>query len=175
MLNRLDVLIQTNVTLLDQALSLVARIDDRAYSESPAGFAPHRVGAHLRHVLDFYACLFDGVMSGRIDYGARRRDRAVESSRRAGFARIFRVIRRLEKNSLSEAVLRVRLEDAPEGVDNAFMPSSTARELQALSSHTIHHFAMIALTLAAHGVDVAPDFGVAPSTLRHAARQAEAA
>jgi hypothetical protein len=35
-----------------------------------------------------------------------------------------------------------------------------------LCSHAVHHFALIAMILRAHGIDVDPKFGVAPSTLR---------
>jgi hypothetical protein len=45
--------------------------------------------------------------------------------------------------------------------------SSTARELGFLLSHTIHHFALIAMTLQSLGVNVDPAFGVSPSTLRY--------
>jgi hypothetical protein len=38
--------------------------------------------------------------------------------------------------------------------------------LQVLSSHTIHHFALMAVTLRLHGVQIDPKFGMAPSTLR---------
>jgi len=55
------------------------------------------------------------------------------------------------------------------------MESSVSRELQVLSSHTIHHFALIAMTLRLHGVEMDPDFGMAPSTLRYLAHAAEAA
>jgi hypothetical protein len=41
------------------------------------------------------------------------------------------------------------------------------RELQYLLSHTIHHYAIIGSILRAQGVEPGPDFGVAPSTLRH--------
>ena len=51
-----------------------------------------------------------------------------------------------------------------------------SRELQVLSSHTVHHFALIAVTLRMHGVEMDPDFGMAPSTLRYlASKTAEAA
>ncbi len=177
MSNRLDLLIDTNVGWLDQALDLLARIDDRIFRQSPAGFVPHRVGAHLRHVLEFYERFLDGVPSGLVDYDARRRDLSVESSRRAAFRRSLQIIHGLEelRGPAADAALRVRIEDAPEDLSDPFLDSSVARELQVLSSHTIHHFALIAVTLAAHGVAAAPEFGVAPSTLRHNARRAEAA
>ena len=70
----------------------------------------------------------------------------------------------------------VRMEDAePNAVRDSFMESSVSRELQVLSSHTVHHFALIAVTLRAHGVHMDPDFGMAPSTLRHLASQAREA
>jgi hypothetical protein len=39
--------------------------------------------------------------------------------------------------------------------------------LQFLLSHTVHHFALMALILRAQGADPGDDFGVAPSTLEH--------
>ena len=51
-------------------------------------------------------------------------------------------------------------------VQDRFLTSSIGRELQILSSHTIHHFALIAMTLRAMGYHVDRDFGMAPSTLR---------
>ena len=46
----------TNIGLLQQALSLVRRMEDAKFSASPKGLEPHRVGSHLRHVLEFYDC-----------------------------------------------------------------------------------------------------------------------
>jgi hypothetical protein len=69
------------------------------------------------------------------------------------------------------------MEDAEDsGVRDDVMESTVTRELQVLSSHTVHHFALIALTLRAHGVQIEPDFGTTPSTLRYrASKIAEAA
>ena len=61
--------------------------------------------------------------------------------------------------------IAVRPEDAPNA--DEFLQSTIARELQVLSSHSIHHFALIAVTLQAFGVSVPPSFGVARSTLRY--------
>jgi hypothetical protein len=69
------------------------------------------------------------------------------------------------------------MEDADsDAVREGFMESSISRELQVLSSHTVHHFALIAITLRTHGVELDSDFGMAPSTLRYlASKTAEAA
>jgi len=177
--SRLSKLIEMNVCWLRQALTLLDRLDDQAYSMSPPGLDPHRAGAHLRHVLEFYQCFLEGLESLHIDYDSRRRNAAIEQSRSAAADAIQSIIRALETHTEldGEATLWVRLEDAGAGVvAEPHMESSISRELQVLSSHTIHHFALIAVTLRLHGVEIDPSFGVAPSTLRYlASRGSEAA
>ena len=177
--SRQSTLVQTNVRWLRQALRLLEGLDDTVYSTTPRGFAPHRAGAHLRHVLDFYQCFLNGVGSSHIDYDSRRRDEAVEYSRDAASAAIWSIIRSLETSHelRGERIIWVKMEDAdPHAVRESFMESSISRELQVLSSHTVHHFALIAMTLRMHGVEMDPDFGMAPSTLRYlASKTAEAA
>lgn len=182
-MNAQSALVEMNRRWLRQALDLLGLLDQRQFSTSPKGMAPHRVGSHLRHIVEFYECFLDGLDPTHIDYDARRRDLTLESSVAVAADRICRIIVRLESEAAlqHDGVLFVRMEDAA-GFDlvDPFLMSSVARELMTLSSHTIHHFALIAMTLRAHGVAVNPDFGVAPSTLRHreqkqAERAAEAA
>ena len=173
MANATQALILTNVRWLKQALTLLDRVGDQAYADPPAGFAPHRAGGHLRHILEFYQCFLDGMATLHIDYDLRRRDRAVEVSRAAAAATIRSIVSRLESSAdlHCDATVWVREEDGDQ-----FLESSLNRELQVLSSHTIHHFALLALTLRLHGVDLDPEFGMAPSTLRFLRKQtAEAA
>lgn len=169
------ILVELNVRWLRQALVVIEGLDDLAYGSSPPGFAPHRVGGHLRHILEFYQCFIDGTEPGIIDYDARQRNKAIEQSVRAATAAICGIIRFFETSLLcGEARVRVRMEDAPAaGCD--LMESSISRELQILSSHTIHHFALIAMTLRLHGVEIDPEFGMAPSTLRYMADASKAA
>ena len=162
-------LISTNVAWLKQALSLVQQLDDVTFRSSPQGLAPHRVGSHLRHVLEFYECFLDGLRSLTVDYDARQRSHSVETSRDAAASKISSILGRLEENPWihSDSVMFVRMENAEASeVESPYLRSSLSRELQTLSSHTIHHFALIAITLRLHGFEVEPDFGMSPSTLR---------
>ena len=171
-MDRLRALVEINLTWLRQAEELLENIGSSQYAQAPPGFEPHRVGAHLRHVVEFYGCFFEGLERGQIDYDARRRDQSVEHSRQEAAAAIRLITCRFKTSTRlrGDAVVRVRMEDADARlVQDPFVTSSIHRELQVLSSHTIHHFALIAMTLLAHGVPVAADFGVAPSTLRHRA------
>jgi len=169
---RQSALIEANTRWLRQALHLLERLDDIVYSAAAPGFAPHRAGAHLRHVLEFYQCFLDGLDSSHIDYDSRRRDESIERSRHTAAIAIRSIIHSLNTMATirEERIVWVRMEDAEGiGLYDSFMESSVSRELQVLSSHTIHHFALIAMTLQAHGVQMDPDFGMAPSTLRHMA------
>jgi hypothetical protein len=174
-IQRQEHLIAVNIAWLRQAEALLDRIGDAVYTSSPRGLAPHKAGGHLRHILEFYECFLAGLAGGRIDYDARKRDLSVETSRTAAQQRIRWFIHGLESEPALriDSVVSVRIEDlAGSRIADPFLVSSVGRELQVLSSHTIHHFALMAMTLRALGVPVDPDFGMAPSTLRYRASQA---
>ena len=170
--SRRTVLIQINIRWLRQALRLLDIVDESTYRTT-------RTGAHLRHVVEFYQCFLDGLEFSHIDYDARRRDETIERLREAAAQAIRDTIHTLETEPelAGERIVWVRMEDAEaNGVRDCFMESSISRELQILSSHTVHHFALIAMMLRLQGVDLDADFGVAPSTLRYrAVKTAEAA
>jgi len=175
---RQNLLIEANVAWLCQGKELLEQIDDATYTASSRSFSTHRVGGHLRHILEFYECFLDGMESSHIDYDSRKRDVSLETHRCAALAKIDSIIHalRTERALLSDRIVWVRMEDAQAvEVSEIFMISSTGRELQTLSSHTIHHFALIAMTLRAMGYEVDRDFGVAPSTLRYRVAQERAA
>ena len=177
LLNRQNALLDSNIASLHQALAIVEAIDDVTFTTSPSALAPHRVGSHLRHILEFYQCFLDGLSALHIDYDARKRNESLQNDRIVAADTIRSIINQLERTPilLTDCILWVRMEDAIDLHNrDCFMTSSIGRELQVLSSHTIHHFALIAMTLRAHGVSVAPDFGMAPSTLRYAASKAAA-
>lgn len=178
-MHRRDALIETNIGWLRQALELLDWVDDTAFATSPARMEPHRVGAHLRHIIEFYVAFLAGIASFHIDYDARRRDPEIERSRKAAADALRTIIHDLSSSPALRfnAIVWVRMEDAAAGaIHDPLMESSIDRELQVLSSHTIHHFALIAMTLRFHGIPMPPEFGMAPSTLRYqATRGAEAA
>src|SRR5689334_3085768 len=93
---RQSALIEINLRWLRQALRLVSHLDDIAYTASPRGMAPHRAGAHLRHILEFYQCFLQGLGDSHIDYDARRRDPLIERSREHAATAIRAILHALE-------------------------------------------------------------------------------
>ncbi len=166
------------VEVLRQGVALLERLDDRLYRE--AGALPVRsgVGSHVRHCVDFYRSFFAGLASGRVDYNQRERDARVERDRAYAIRQLNEVIESLldlpaEAGSTPLLVAPEDDEGAPTN-DAAWCLSTAAREMQFLLSHTIHHFALIALMLRLQGFEPGAEFGVNPSTLKHW-REAEAA
>ena len=61
----------------------------------------------------------------------------------------------------------VMLPLAAETTEGGVLVTSLARELEFLVSHTVHHYALVAVLAHAHGVIMPADFGMAPSTLKY--------
>jgi hypothetical protein len=158
--------IKSLIAELGRSIDLIDTLDELSYRRGGRS----SVGAQFRHDLDFAVCLLRGLATGRIDYNERERDTRVETDREYACARFGGVIRQLseiENRILGQSVL-VRSEVDP----TMWLPSSVARELEFVHSHTVHHHALIAEKLAAQGIETAAAFGVAPSTLEYWDRKA---
>ena len=157
-----------NVSLLEQARILLARIDDSAYVRASPLNPEGSVGRHLRHCLDFYRCLLDGLPLGRIDYTHRERAGEIELRREAAGERIRGLVDELQSlEVIAHRPVLVRDEEHRDAAPAGWSRSSLARELQFVASHTLHHLALIGMLLRSLGMEPGPGFGTAPSTLRH--------
>lgn len=158
-----------NIHFLEQGLDLLAALDDRQYA-APGLFGQASAGAHLRHVIDCYRCFLGGLESRKVDYDARERDRRIETDRDVAAGAIAQIIDRLQglTDSVLELDVQIQVDTAAwEQGKDLWTRSTGARELQFLLSHTVHHYALIALILRGHGFDPGNEFGVAPSTLEY--------
>ena len=157
------VLIEANAHVLHQGAALLMQLDDEQYTLTAAPLFAYGVGSHMRHCLDTYECILRGLPAGRVDYDRRERDELTARNRRHARTRLLHTLSRLQQIARLNAhrPLLAR-QDSPQ-----WTPSSLGRELQMALSHTVHHFALVALILRLQGVAVADDFGVAPSTLQH--------
>lgn len=162
------------VRVLEQGHALLGRLDDRLYTETAGLPVRSGVGSHVRHCLDFYQSLLEGVWTGRVDYNRRGRDELVARDRACAAARIEIVVEELRAlaDLPGETPLLVSPEDADASEGDAWCASTLARELQFLLSHTVHHHALVALILRLQGFEPGEEFGVTPSTLAHWRREA---
>lgn len=168
--------IRANLAVVHQGIALLSALDSPLFSSRDPAVFNSTVGGHLRHVLDHYTSFLDGLGDpAGIDYEKRARDLRIESECAHARACLALVADRLEKRlaeSSADRPVRVRMENpsGPEAV--AWSASSLSRELEFLLSHTVHHYALIAVICARLGHQPPAGFGMAPSTLRHQAAQA---
>ena len=167
------------VRVLEQGLALIERLDDDLYSGAAALPVQSGVGSHFRHCLDFFESFLAGVGSGRIDYERRERDPLVARDRAFAATKLRIIVSELRSLPVADgdARLLVSLEDVADASHDLprWCDSTVARELQFLLSHTVHHYALVALVLRLRGFEPGEEFGVAPSTLKFWKREEEAA
>lgn len=162
-------LIEANVLLLNQAAALLAGLPAPAYVKTSPMFLNAAIGGHMRHCLEHYHSLLRDLPEGAVDYDRRARDLVLETDVGMARAHLHTICERLAALHAKPAStgLRVRMDPGGPEAESAWQSSTLGRELQFLISHTVHHFALIAGLCHCHGLEVAKDFGYAPSTLRH--------
>lgn len=164
---------------LGQLSRVIAALDHAQYvskSCDPAFGAS--IGRHVRHILDHVANLDRAVSEGCVaDYESRARDSRLETDPALALAEVARLRDRLShlasidaerSTTISIAITR----DRPK----AILPSTLARELSFVLSHTVHHHAIVRTLLCELGLvaSIEPDFGLAPGTPRSSSPASDA-
>ncbi len=160
--------INDSVEALRQGEMLLQQLSDSAFNRPVDVVFGSTIGMHFRHNLDHYSCFLQGLDSGCIDYAARQRDIRLEQDRSYAVAETSRIRSEIKKllwrsNGMYLSIAR----DDGKGL----AATSIVRELEFLLSHTVHHYAIVAIICRLQGIKLDEDFGVAPSTLRHRSSQ----
>lgn len=158
--------VKANIETLQQAVDMLNTIDDSAYRAATHASFDFSLGSHLRHLYDHYQLLLDRYGSGRVDYDDRARDPRMETDRIYALDKINELIHRLENLEDRDMDLFIKM-DCKSACADPWTPSTLKRELMYLAIHDVHHFALIAFILKFEGIETAPGFGIAPSTLKH--------
>jgi hypothetical protein len=161
-----SVMIGEMIEVLQQGRDLLRQIDDNSFLCTIPPMFNYGIGSHIRHCLDFYTCFLRGLETAHIDYDNRERDEWVEKDRTAAIHKMDAIIKQMSELVITneQMIISVRLEDA--AINHQWSHSSIARELQSLKSHTIHHYALIAVLLRLQGIEPVEGFGVSTATLR---------
>ena len=132
------------------------------------------VGPHLRHCVEHFVCLLDGLNGEVIDYDSRARDEELETnpdSFRQTLARVETALDGLDPKSLTRVVCVRQIPS--EGADAVTVESTLARELLFLTNHTVHHIAIVRMLANALGVTLPESLALAPSTATYRANLVE--
>ncbi len=130
-----------------------------------AGRDHQPIGAHLRHSLEHMICFVQGLPDGLVDYDARARDEVMERDPavfRKALNELKDSIRSISPECLSDAI-RVR-QTASLDSEPVVLGSTVERELVFLSSHTIHHVALVVQFCREEGIELPEEISLAYST-----------
>ncbi|CZF80925.1 hypothetical protein GCE9029_02287 [Grimontia celer] len=148
-----------------QALELLHQLSDEQYNFVAAPYLQSSIGQHMRHILD----VVHAASAQEIDYDVRRRAHPVETDKEIAISEWRHLCEWLESlcEADMDAAIDVRHEVSLNRQAAAKSASTLGRELAFVSSHAVHHFALIRVSLSAQNISVAETFGLAPATLSH--------
>ena len=150
---------------LDDIAAVVMSLDDATYVARPIGGVSGSIGEHVRHCLDHIGALVAATGSRPLSYDHRERGTTVERDPAEALRLIMRLksaVDRWGSRAMDEPVCVVSMLTAAGETVTGW--STLGRELAFVSSHTIHHEAMIAVLLSLAGGEVPDRFGLAPGT-----------
>jgi len=137
----MNVIIQSTLKTLQKSQVLLDNLSNNQLCDATVSPYYSSIGTHIRHILDFYDCIFSTDAENRIDLTARSRNKDVESDCGCAQDYLNFIIGRLGSIALdiNEAVLVV--DDL--GLGKLEIPYTYGSLLAQANSHTIHHYAII--------------------------------
>ena len=163
--------------MLEQSIEVLSSLSDEHYIRKHPDTL-NSVGQHIRHIIDHYSALQDGVGKNEVsvsrtgdkvvhdlvDYDKRNRHCDIEFNRSVGIAEISKIISWLKSSFHQDKILNINAEVSINTQRSVRLKSSFSRELYHLMNHTLHHLAYIALLVKLEGIEVPGSTGVAPAT-----------
>lgn len=148
---------------------LITGLNDEQYCRRHELLNDSSIGQHVRHILEFYQCVFNGIETGTINYDSRKRDRQLETGRKNAIAIISEITTRLEEIKSDFNVSFIADYSSEMNKESIAITSSFYRELAYNLEHSIHHQALIKVAITEMQLTrlLADTFGYAPSTIRN--------
>jgi hypothetical protein len=158
----------SNITAdtLDQLKLITDQLSKEEFTRKLDILNHSSIGQHVRHVLEFYICLSEGIKTNIVNYDKRCRNLSIENDPNYAIIVLGELVDLFSNHHSNQAtVTNVTEFDGKEIAAN----SSVLRELIYLIEHSIHHYAIIAIALRnefSH-VQIPTNFGIAYSTAKH--------
>lgn len=152
---------------LEEIKDLINGLNQIQYQKELVSLNNSTVGKHIRHIVEFYICLFEGIENKSVNYDNRKRDIRLEQDIKFTINKINEIIVAI---SLVNKDSNLTMESNFSINNNNKIKISTSlyRELAYCLEHSIHHQAIIKIGLCELKLEnlISNSFGIAPSTLR---------
>ncbi|WP_062060596.1 DinB family protein [Aquimarina longa] len=149
---------------LNNAIALLNSIDSTTYQDTSVGPYFSSIGSHIRHTLDFFDCIINGLDSNNIDLTARKRDEILSKNKEFAITHIYDLQETLLSFIDVNTDYLIHVTDHM-GEGKVTVNYTLESILSHANSHAIHHYATIGYILDYLGVEVKiSGFGYNPTT-----------
>ncbi|TXG35076.1 DinB family protein [Seonamhaeicola maritimus] len=159
----MDIIIESTLQTLQKSRYLLEKLDDSDLCNTSISPYYSSVGTHVRHILDFYDCVFNITQENIVDLTARSRNRDVESQCCNALSYLSMIEDKLQSSKFEMDKVVTVIDDL--GLGKIEMQYTMASLFSQANSHTIHHYAIINYIL--EGLNITfedSDFGYNPTT-----------
>jgi hypothetical protein len=152
---------------LGQLKTVLIQTDVNQYKAPLQILSGSSVGMHVRHILEFYQCLLNGLVNRSVDYDARERDTRIEHDPEFACGLIQQLLHEIESLTQNLDITLYTSLDLSES--RQAIPSNFFRELIYMIEHSVHHMAILKMAYADSfsSIPIPSDFGIATSTLKY--------
>lgn len=151
---------------LERGIKLLNSISNQQYSNTSVAPYYSSIGGHMRHILDIFDCLFDGLPNGLVDLSARKRNEQVEVDIVEGINYFNSVLSKLGDLKSADLDQFILVSDDL-GLGVVTQNYTLGSLLIQAHSHATHHFASLGYIIAQLGIEIPDeDFGYNPTTPR---------
>jgi hypothetical protein len=159
----MNLITQSSLKTLQKTEVLLENLTNDQLSNASVSPYYSSIGSHIRHILDFYDCIFSLNSDNQIDLTARSRNKNVECNCDCAKSYSKSVIDKLLASTfnLNQSVLVI--DDL--GLGKTEIPYTFGALLAQANSHTIHHYAIINYIFDGLGIVINDsEFGYNPTT-----------
>ena len=134
-------ILQASHSTLQQSKSLLSKLSNSQLCDKSVSPYYSSIGSHIRHILDFYKCIFQGIDNGVVDLTKRERNNLVEEQCENANSYLIDILQRINNLEFESTDLIDVVDDL--GMGKVTMKYTIASLFSQANSHTIHHYAII--------------------------------
>ena len=159
----MDIILQASHSTLIKSKNLLSKLSDEQLCNCQVSPYHSSLGTHIRHILDFYTCIFNGLENNFVDLTNRDRDVMVENNCCYAAEYLDNILNKLETIQIdATAILKVN-DDLGNG--NVIIDYTIGALFAQANSHTIHHYAIINYILDRLDIEIEDEsFGFNPTS-----------
>jgi len=159
----MNVIVQSTLKTLQKSQVLLDNLSNPELCNATVSPYYSSIGTHIRHVLDFYDCIFNKDSEDKIDLTARSRNKHVECDCECAQDYLNLIIGKVSSSSFDMNEIVFVIDDL--GLGKTEIPYTYGSLLAQANSHTIHHYAIINYIFDSLGIVIDDgEFGYNPTT-----------